>query len=110
MTTNSTVLRCARRWFAGLVLLAAGQTAFAQTQPGPGLGGFESSTWDNDVERAAAIANQAVFDLLDATCNPGGVLDAQPDSRVPPDPTACGDADACHRAARHRKDGPHHLT
>ncbi|MDJ0908232.1 MAG: autotransporter outer membrane beta-barrel domain-containing protein [Woeseiaceae bacterium] len=90
MTTDSSMLGGTRRWLAGLLMLAIGPLAFAQSVPGPGLGGVEPSLWDNDIERAAAIANQAVFDLLDESCNPGGVLDNDPDPRVPPDPTACG--------------------
>ncbi|HEU4618540.1 MAG TPA: autotransporter outer membrane beta-barrel domain-containing protein [Gammaproteobacteria bacterium] len=63
-------------------LLAAG-TARAQSDgeqgppPGPGLvsGGL---VYANDVERAAATANDLVFRTLNADCNPGGVLDQIP--------------------------------
>ena len=90
MTTKSNTLHSVCRWLSGVLMLALGQAALAQSQPGPGLGGVSSDAWNNDVERAAAIANQAVFDLLDSTCNPGGVLDGQADPRVPPDSDACG--------------------
>lgn len=62
----------------------------AQTgDPGPGLVGL---AYANDVERAAAEANQTVFEALDTSCNPGGVFDTEPDPAAPPLGTDC-DAD-----------------
>lgn len=65
----------------GLAGLACPPRAPAQTadgQPGPGL--LQSGlTYANDIERAAAAANDLVFRTLDADCNPGGVLDQFPD-------------------------------
>jgi len=61
-----------------------GQTA----NPGPGLVGL---SYANDVERAAARANQRVFDALDASCNPGGVFDTVPEPTAPPTATSCSD-------------------
>ena len=55
--------------------------AIAQTaDPGPGLVGL---SYANDVERAAAQANQQVFEALDASCNPGGVFDTVPEPSAP---------------------------
>jgi outer membrane lipase/esterase len=54
--------------------------AFAQNDgppPGPGLDG-SGMTFANDVERAAAAANQLVFRTLDEDCNPNGVLNQIP--------------------------------
>ena len=56
--------------------------AIAQTaDPGPGLVGLP---YANDVEQAAARANQQVFDALDASCNPGGIFDTVPEPAAPP--------------------------
>ena len=74
----------------GMLLLGVSQLAHAQSPPGPGLTGLPDDVFDNDVERASAIANQATFDTLDEACNPGGVLDQIPDPRLPPNPTQCG--------------------
>jgi hypothetical protein len=61
--------------------------AFPQTaDPGPGLVGLQ---YANDIEQAAAIANQQVFDALDASCNPGGVFDTVPEPAAPPVGSAC---------------------
>jgi outer membrane autotransporter protein len=61
----------------------------AQTaNPGPGLVGLP---YANDVERAAAEANQRVFDALDASCNPGAVFDTEPAPAAPPVGTGCTD-------------------
>lgn len=52
---------------------------------GPGL--LDSRlVYANDVERAAALANQRTFDALDPVCNPGGQFDqvAAPAELVPP--------------------------
>lgn len=71
--------------------LAAGTqwTAFAQTaDPGPGLIGLP---YANDVERAAAVANQQVFDALDPLCNPGGIFDTVPEPAAPPPGSGCAD-------------------
>src|SRR5688572_4929053 len=65
-------------------LAAAAQTA----DPGPGLVGLP---YANDVERAAAQANQQVFDALDASCNPGGIFDTVPEPSAPPVGTGCSD-------------------
>jgi len=63
--------------------------AVAQTaNPGQGLEGFD---YANAVERAAAVANQDVFDRLDVSCNPGGIFDSQPDPIAPPPGTSCTD-------------------
>jgi outer membrane autotransporter protein len=65
-------------------LAAVAQTA----DPGLGLVGL---AYANDVERAAAQANQQVFDALDASCNPGGIFDTVPEPIAPPAGTACSD-------------------
>ncbi len=52
--------------------------AFAQTNQGnlgPGLNGL---TYENEIERGAAAANEVVFRSLDSDCNPNGVLDRLP--------------------------------
>lgn len=72
--------------FAALApLAAAAQTA----DPGPGLVGLP---YANEVEHAAAQANQQVFDALDATCNPGGIFDTVPAPSAPPTGSSCSDA------------------
>lgn len=85
-------VRAARRGRARLaVLLAAALPlpALAQTgDPGPGLVGL---AYANGVEAAAAAANQAVFDALDASCNPLGVFDTEPEPAAPPLGTGCDD-------------------
>jgi len=68
--------------FAPIALMA--QTA----DPGPGLVGL---AYANDVETAAAEANQRVFEALDASCNPGGVFDTVPEPAAPPVGTSCSD-------------------
>lgn len=68
--------------------------AAAQSGPGEGLEGLDPALFSNDVERQAAAANQATFDILDFACNPGGVLDTQVDPGGPPqgaDPECNGD-------------------
>lgn len=71
----------------GWVLLVCPVFASAQTaNPGLGLEGLE---YANDVERAAAVANQGVFDRLDVPCNPGGIFDTQPEPIAPPPGTTC---------------------
>lgn len=74
---------------AGGVLLGAilPCTTPAQTQ-NPGLG-LTDLPYANEVERAAAIANQTVFDALDAECNPSGVYDSDPSPVAPPPQTGC---------------------
>jgi len=69
---------------AAAPLAAAAQTA----DPGPGLIGL---TYANDVEQAAAVANQQVFNALDASCNPGGIFDTVPEPSAPPVGSACSD-------------------
>ncbi|MEM7763392.1 MAG: autotransporter outer membrane beta-barrel domain-containing protein [Pseudomonadota bacterium] len=61
-------------WLA-LTSLLLPAAVFAQSATeGPGL--LDSRlTYANDVERAAAAANQATFDALDTQCNPNGQLD-----------------------------------
>ena len=96
METNAATLLDARRpctWralaFASTVF--APLAALAQTaDPGPGLVGLQ---YANDIEQAAAIANQQVFDALDASCNPGGVFDTVPEPGAPPVGTACSNED-----------------
>lgn len=67
----------------------APSASVAQTaDPGPGLVGLQ---YENGIEQAAAIANQQVFDALDASCNPGGIFDTVPEPAVPPAGTACSD-------------------
>ena len=82
----------ANRWLALSGLVAAVAVPFgalAQTaNPGPGLVGL---AYANDVERAAAQANQRVFDTLDASCNPGGIFDTEPEPGAPPLGTGCND-------------------
>ncbi len=57
-------------------------SGIAQTaDPGLGLVGLP---YANDVEQAAAEANQAVFNALDASCNPGGIFDTEPEPDAPP--------------------------
>ena len=61
----------------------------AQTaDPGPGLVGLQ---YANDVEEAAAVANQTVFNALDASCNPGGIFDTEPEPDAPPAGTGCNE-------------------
>ena len=62
----------------------AAQTA----NPGLGLVGL---AYANDVENAAAIANQSVFEALDASCNPNGIFDTEPEPAVPPLGTGCNE-------------------
>ena len=96
METNAGTLLDPRRpctWralaFASAVF--APLAALAQTaDPGPGLVGLQ---YANDIEQAAAIANQQVFDALDASCNPGGVFDTVPEPGAPPVGTACSNED-----------------
>lgn len=79
--------RLARLGVAAAALAPLG--AAAQTSnPGPGLVGLP---YANNVERAAAEANQAVFEALDASCNPGGVFDTDPEPAAPPPGTDCND-------------------
>ncbi len=66
---------------AAVALFGLGRGVEAQTndgQAGPGLLGSGLS-YANDIERAAAAANDLVFRTLDTDCNPGGVLDQIPD-------------------------------
>jgi uncharacterized protein YhjY with autotransporter beta-barrel domain len=75
----------------GMVVVTAVQ---AQSAPGEGLGSIPADQYANDVERRAALANQATFDTLDPACNPGGVLDQIVDPSAPPpgaDPQCIGD-------------------
>ncbi|HET7925745.1 MAG TPA: autotransporter outer membrane beta-barrel domain-containing protein [Rhodanobacteraceae bacterium] len=74
------VLAC----FALAPFAATAQTA----DPGLGLVGLP---YANDVERAAAQANQRVFDALDASCNPGGIFDTVPEPSAPPVGSSCTD-------------------
>jgi len=77
-------------WAAILGVIAAAVlpgTAAAQTQnPGLGLTGLP---YANDVEIAAANANQATFNALDPLCNPGGIYDTEPEPVGPPIGTGC---------------------
>jgi uncharacterized protein YhjY with autotransporter beta-barrel domain len=85
------------RWVAGVSLAVVGtiatHPAAAQTAGGnlgPGLIGLP---YANEVERAAAIANDQTFRSLDTDCNPGGILDQLPSPtgntgfRLPPGPS-----------------------
>jgi uncharacterized protein with beta-barrel porin domain len=58
------------------------------TDPGLGLVGLP---YANDIEQAAALANQQVFDALDASCNPGGIFDTVPEPAAPPGGPGCSD-------------------
>jgi hypothetical protein len=58
------------------------------TDPGLGLVGL---AYANDIEQAAALANQQVFDALDASCNPGGIFDTVPEPAAPPGGPGCSD-------------------
>src|SRR5262245_37629307 len=78
----------ARRVRALAIAALAPLAATAQTaDPGLGLVGLP---YANDVERAAAQANQQVFNALDASCNPGGIFDTVPEPGAPPGGT-CSD-------------------
>jgi len=72
----------------GLAALAAAPLqVLAQTQnPGLGLPGLP---YANEVEQAAADANQLVFNTLDSSCNPGGIYDSEPEPSAPPVGTSC---------------------
>lgn len=72
----------------GIAMLSlAPAVSMAQTgNQGPGLLGLE---YANGVERAAAEANQTVFEALDPSCNPGGILDQTPNPGGPPPGAAC---------------------
>ena len=81
--------RGARTWLAVAVAVLTPLAARAQTaDPGPGLIGL---TYANEVEQAAALANQQVFNALDASCNPGGIFDTVPEPSAPPVGTTCSD-------------------
>ena len=72
---------------ASAMLMLAGHGALAQTRnQGPGLVGLP---YANAVERAAAQANQTVFEALDESCNPGSVLDQIPSPAAPPPGATC---------------------
>lgn len=90
--------RMPRTGFARAILLSAAMfvsfQAAAQSGPGEGLENLDQALFSNDVERRAAAANQATFNILDVACNPGGVLDRQLDPSGPPqgaDPQCNGD-------------------
>jgi len=71
----------------GIVVAMMPLSALGQSQnPGLGLPGL---SYANDVEVAAAAANQATFDALDPVCNPGGVYDTDPEPGAPPLGSAC---------------------
>ena len=75
--------------FAAVLALAAAATGPGRAQtadPGPGLVGLQ---YANGVEQAAAVANQQVFNALDASCNPGGIFDTVPEPGAPPVGTGC---------------------
>src|SRR5262245_52897238 len=79
----------ARRLFG--IAIAALVPLAATSQPAdPGLG-LVGLPYANDVERAAAQANQRVFDALDLSCNPGGIFDTVPEPGAPPVGTSCSD-------------------
>lgn len=83
------LLHVSTRILAAPLLASTLGSAFAQTaDPGPGLIGL---TYANDVERAAAVANQQVFETLDPLCNPGGVFDTVPEPAAPPPGSGCAD-------------------
>lgn len=69
---SQTRLRRAMLAFATLFMCFHQATAYGQ-----GLEDLDQTLFSNDVERSAAVANQATFDILDAACNPGGALDRQ---------------------------------
>jgi uncharacterized protein with beta-barrel porin domain len=81
-----------RGWLVAGIAAAAlvPRAGMAQTaDPGLGLVGLP---YANDIENAAARANQTVFDALDASCNPGGIFDTVPEPVAPPVGTSCSDA------------------
>lgn len=83
--TASRRLACLGLAAAALAPLGA---AAQSSNPGPGLVGLP---YANDVERAAAEANQVVFETLDTSCNPGGIFDTEPEPAAPPPGTDCND-------------------
>jgi outer membrane autotransporter protein len=92
MNTKNAIYACpsTARWlpvlgFATVSLLPFGVAA-QTANPGLGLVGL---AYANDVENAAAIANQRVFDALDASCNPNGIFDTVPEPAAPPVGTGC---------------------
>jgi len=70
------------------LLLAPGLAAGQTQNPGPGLVGL---AYANEIESAAAVANQATFDALDPVCNPGGFFDTQPEPAGPLPGSACSE-------------------
>src|SRR5688572_32659459 len=93
---HATAARCLigrrpRAWAAlelAFALLAPLAATAQKADPGPGLVGLP---YANDVERAAAQANQQLFNALDASCNPGCIFDTVPEPSAPPVGTTCGD-------------------
>jgi hypothetical protein len=61
---------------AASLLLLSGQVLAQAAPPGPGLS--PDLPYANDVERAAAAANQAAYLTLNPICNPGGIFDNDP--------------------------------
>lgn len=62
--------------------------AAQSTNPGLGLVGLP---YANDVEAAAAEANQRVFEALDPSCNPQGIFDTVPEPAAPPAGSSCNE-------------------
>ncbi|MFK8014106.1 MAG: autotransporter outer membrane beta-barrel domain-containing protein, partial [Gammaproteobacteria bacterium] len=71
--------------------LAISPAGHAQSLDGQGLLGLDTSVFANDVEVRAALANQQTFDILDAQCNPGGVLDRVVNPDASPNQACAGD-------------------
>jgi uncharacterized protein with beta-barrel porin domain len=73
-----------------LAMVASTPVASIAQTANPGLG-LVGLPYANDVENAAAQANQAVFNALDASCNPGGIYDTDPEPDTPPVGTGCNE-------------------
>ena len=85
------ISRTRLRSMIALLALWALPATLAQSSPGQGLLGLGDSTFANDVELRAAVANQQTFDVLDAECNPGGVLDRVANPTDSPSASCVGD-------------------
>lgn len=73
-------------WVFCLSVILATDASAQSSNPGPGLLDARLD-FANDVERAAAAANQSTFNALDSVCNPAGILDtvASPADQLRPE-------------------------
>ena len=83
MNDSKSTVRLVSALLGAIGLFFLSSTGFGQNQPTDGLTGIDPTSYENDVERAAAVANQNTFDALHEECDPNNTIQDLPNPSAP---------------------------